>query len=124
MVLLQMFTWWYVTAWPDFLRRTQRTARGVLEAFSVSLLSHTLFAPFRQIDAVKVRGSLGQQLQAWFDRSFSRIVGVCVRSIMIIAGYIGAAGVIVLGTVGAVLWLCVPLLPVIGVILMLSGKTL
>ena len=93
---------------------------GVLEAFSVGLLARTLFAPFRQIDAGGVRGPIGVQLRAWFDRTFSRFFGAILRSIMIFCGLVGAAGMFIAGIVWAALWLIIPFLPVVGLLMMVA----
>lgn len=48
--------------------------------FSVGLLLKTLFNPFRQISAAPVGGAAPVQLSAFFDKLFSRAVGMVVRS--------------------------------------------
>lgn len=118
MVLFSMLQWWYTTAWMNELENVSKRARGVLEAFSVGLLAKTLFAPFRQIDAGSVRGPLNIKLRAWFDRTFSRLFGAVVRSIMIVSGCIAAAGIFVAGLTWAALWLVLPVLPLVGAIMM------
>jgi hypothetical protein len=95
-----------------------------MDVFSVSLLSRSLFAPFRQIDAGSVRGPLGVQLRAWFDRSFSRVFGFFVRSIMIFAGSLSALVTLCAGALWAAFWLFIPMLPVVGLLLFITGWTL
>lgn len=63
-------------------------------------------------------------MHALFDRTFSRCIGFLVRSIVIVTGCLAAGLVIIAGVVWALLWLVLPVLPVIGVFLMLSGWTL
>ena len=124
MIFIDMLAWWYGHAWRDVWRSVGQRAGGVLGAFSVGLLARTLFAPFRQIDAGGVRGPLGAQLRAWFDRTFSRFIGFGVRSVMIITGSLLAVIVLLAGVLFAILWLVVPVLPVIGAVLTLTGRTL
>ena len=124
MIFIDMLAWWYGPAWRDVWRSVGQRTGSVLDAFSVGLLARTLFSPFRQIDAGGVRGPLGAQLRAWFDRTFSRFIGLGVRSVMIISGSVLAAITLVAGVLFAVLWLLVPVLPVIGIVLTLSGRTL
>lgn len=124
MIVTDLLAWWYGAAWLEVWRSVLTRAQGVLAAFSVGLLARTLFAPFRQIDAGSVRGSLGLQLHAWFDRTFSRFVGFGVRSVMIVSGCLTAAMVLCAGIVWAIVWLVIPILPIAGVFLMLSGWTL
>jgi hypothetical protein len=118
MIVFDMLTWWYTTAWAQVVLGVRRRSMGVLEAFSVRLLARTLFAPFRQIDAGSVRGPIGVQLRAWFDRTFSRFFGAILRSIMIFCGVAGAAGMFVAGTLWALVWLIIPFLPLVGLLMM------
>lgn len=118
MIVVDMLIWWYTTAWFDVLHKVQLRTLRVLETFSVGLLARTLFAPFRQIDAGSVRGPLNVQIRAWFDRTFSRVFGAVLRSMTIVCGCVGAVLVLTIGTIWAVFWLVIPVLPIVGVILM------
>lgn len=124
MIVTDLLAWWYGAGLAHVLRQVTGRAERILSAFSVGLLTRTLFAPFRQIDAGRVRGSLEVQLHAWFDRTFSRVIGFFVRTIMIVTGCVTALIVLVAGLVWAALWLVIPVLPAIGVFLLLSGWTL
>lgn len=118
MIVLDMLAWWYTTAWFEVLHKVQHRTVNMLELFSVGLLVRTLFAPFRQIDAGRVRGPIDVQLRAWFDRTFSRFFGAMVRTAMIICGSVAAIGVFIGGVVWAAVWLLVPILPIVGLIIM------
>lgn len=124
MMILDWLTWWYGAAWMQALQRVQKRAVGVLDTFSVTLLAGSLFAPFRQIDAGGVRGPIGVQIRAWFDRSFSRIFGFFLRSIMILTGLTIACFVWLFGVVWLLTWLVIPVLPVLGIIATGSGWVL
>jgi hypothetical protein len=89
--------------------------------FSFDLLLKTLFAPFRQISAGRVRGPIGVQIRAWFDKLISRIIGGVVRSMVIVIGAVAMVVAAVIGLARIVLWPIVPLLPVIGFLLATSG---
>ncbi len=119
MIVFDLLTWWYTTAWFEVLHKVQLRTVGVLETFSVALLARTLVAPFRQIDAGSVRGPVGVQLRAWFDRTFSRFFGAVVRSVMICCGLIGAFVIFALSLAWAAVWLAIPVLPVFGLIVAL-----
>lgn len=121
MILLDMLWWWYTTGWSGVLQRVQRRTSGILAAFSVGLLASTLFAPFRQIDAGGVRGPIDVQMRAWFDRTFSRFVGFGVRLVMILSGCLTALAVLVGGMLWAAVWLVLPVMPIAGLILTLTG---
>jgi hypothetical protein len=123
MMLQALFSWWYGPGWVGLSRRVGQRIDGALAFFSVGLLARTLFDPFRQIDAGKVRGPVGLQLRAWVDRSFSRIVGFFVRSTMILFGLVVAAMLGVAGILQLVLWPVMPFLPIVGLLLMIVGWT-
>lgn len=116
MILTDMLAWWYTTAWLQQAHGVHARVSGVLEAFSVALLTKTLFAPFRQIDAGGVRGSIDVQLRAWFDRTFSRFFGALIRSLMIFCGLLSAGVLAVLGALWLAFWFVVPILPIIGLV--------
>ncbi len=121
MFMVGILQWWYGNGW---LRHVKRSYVGILRTadfFSLGLLAKTLFNPFRQISAGQVRGPFPVQVRAFFDRLFSRVVGGVIRTLTIFVGL----AVIMLRSlwtvVSVVLWTVLPLTPVAGVILWLSG---
>ncbi len=121
MIAIDLLAWWYTTECARVGRLIGARSRGVLDSFSVGLLSRTLFAPFRQIDAGSVRGPLEVQLQAWGGRMFSRGFGFVVRSLFISAGVVCAGGIALVSSLQFLLWLCLPIAPLIGLVLMVTG---
>lgn len=103
------------------MRRVLERLAATADFFSVGLLLKTLFAPFRQISAGKVRGPLGVQLRAFFDRLISRLIGAMVRTAMILTGGILLVVHAVLGGLAIIGWLFVPALPLLGAVLMIGG---
>lgn len=124
MIVADLLAWWYGVALADVIKQILGRAKRVLDAFSVGLLARTLFAPFRQIDAGRARGSLEVQMHAWLDRMFSRVIGFFIRSVVIIAGCVAAALAVCGGVLWALLWLFVPILPIVGAFLLFSGWTI
>lgn len=120
-MITDFFSWWYGTGLRNALASIGRRARRPLDDFSVSLLLRTLFAPFRQIDAGGVRGSLDVQIKAWFGREFSRFFGAGLRTIMIIIGLIGSALSALFSVVWLMVWLVLPVVPVLAIVLWLGG---
>lgn len=94
---------------------------GVLRFFSVGLLITSLFAPFRQISAGKVRGSIKARFMAWGDRQFSRVIGAVVRLMLITVGLLIALIVGVIGLTLIIIWPFLPIAPLIGVFFMQNG---
>jgi hypothetical protein len=119
MIVIEMLAWWYTEAWIEQFQAITGRITRTLESFSVGLLTQTLFAPFRQIDAGNVRGSLEVQVRAWFDRTFSRFFGFIVRSIVIFAGCIAALAVGIVSIAWVIVWIFIPILPLIGLAIML-----
>lgn len=124
MFLVGIFQWWYGAGW---LRHVRRSYVGILRTadfFSLGLLLRTLFDPFRQISAANVNGPLPEQLRAWADRQFSRAVGAVVRTIMLLVGMVAITARALWTLVSIVSWTLLPLTPVIGIFLWVSGVTL
>jgi hypothetical protein len=124
MLFTDMLLWWYGPGWRAELRKVATRSMSILDAFSVGLLTRTLFSPFRQIDAGRVRGSIQVQFRAWFDRSFSRVFGFFVRSIVILTGLLAASFVAIGSLLIALAWLVAPLLPLFGLVVAILGWTL
>lgn len=124
MFISDLLVWWYGAGWRTEMRKVVGRTQAVLSAFSVGLLAKTLFAPFKQIDAGRVRGSADVRLRAWFDRSFSRVFGFFIRSIVIFTGCLAASVVCVMSALFVVVWPFVPLLPLLGIVLTVIGWTL
>lgn len=121
MFIVGLLGWWYGPGWQQATRRVAERLAATADFFSIGLLFRTLFSPFRQISAGRVRGSLSVILHAWLDKLISRLIGAMVRSAMIVTGVLA---LLFHGIVGAVLiigWVFVPLVPVIGVVLGLVG---
>lgn len=121
MFLVGMIQWWYGAG---LWRHIKLSGLGILRTadfFSVGLLARTLFNPFRQISAGQVNGPLPLQLQAFFDRLFSRVIGFFVRSMVIICGLVVIVVRCAWTLVSIMIWVLLPILPLIGLILWQMG---
>lgn len=121
MLLVSFIGWWYGVGWLTLMRRVGAGSQRVLQFFSVGELAGSLFAPFRQISAGKVNGPLEAQMRAFGDRLMSRFVGAVVRSMLILAGMLTALVTGAGGVIAMVVWPFLPVLPLIGLGLMLAG---
>lgn len=121
MFLVGILSWWYGDGWKYRASLIRERLARTLDFFSISLLLQTLFSPFRQISAGKIRGPIGMQLRAFFDRLISRLIGAMVRSFMIIAGSLIIALHIAWGIVVMICWAAIPLLPLAGILLFSIG---
>lgn len=121
MVIVGLLSWWYTAGWRQRMRLLGERLARTFDTFSIDLLVKTWFSPFRQISAGKVNGPIGVQLRAFADRLISRVVGGVIRTGVIIFGSIWLLIVALAGVVELLLWLVVPLFPVIGALLMAIG---
>ncbi len=121
MFIVGLLGWWYGAGWRNRLRMIAERLARAYDFFSLDLLLKTLFAPFRQISAGQVRGSLSVQLRAFFDRLLSRCIGAIVRIIMLIVGAVWTTTLAIIGLIEGILWLFVPILPIIGAVMFAIG---
>lgn len=124
MLALSFFSWWYGPGWTAEVFRVKEQLLAVADTFSIELLFMTLFSPFRQISSGKADGPLGVIIRAWFDRMISRFIGALVRSFMIIIGCVSLLVLVVVGVIRLVTWPLLPALPVIFIVVSLTGRTL
>lgn len=121
MFLVGIISWWYGEGWLGQFGRVRTRLTSTAQFFSVGQLFLTLFAPFRQISAGSVRGPVGAQLRAFFDRLLSRIIGSIVRTFTIVAGLVVMLVQLLAECVVIILWLVLPIVPVAGFIMMAIG---
>ncbi len=121
MVLVGILGWWYGAGWRERMHMISERLMRAEDFFSLSLLMCTLFSPFRQIAAGSASGSISDKFRALLDQLFSRAVGAVVRIIMLIVGIVWLSVLTVAGVVELVLWLFVPLFPLIGAVLFAIG---
>lgn len=121
MFLVGMISWWYGRGWREQLVRMRERLGVTASFFSIGQLAGTLFAPFRQISAGKTSGALGAILRGVVDNLISRVIGAIVRLFTILFGIIALTVQALYEAVIVVLWLFVPLLPIVGLIMMAIG---
>jgi len=119
MFLVGILSWWYGRGWLGQWRRVSDRWRTTVQFFSIGQLFSTLFSPFRQISA----GSTNDPnpiaaLRAVFDQLISRIIGAFVRMFTIFAGMVVITLQVLYESFVMVIWLLLPLLPVVGFILL------
>lgn len=108
------FTWWYGLGWSRLMHLVWMRVTGVLGFFSVGLLLGSLFAPYRQISATQMSGSIKVKLADWFDKQFSRLIGAVVRLILVVIGLTSALLIGIIGLIVIIVWPFLPLAPIIG----------
>ena len=121
MFLVGILSWWYKNGWADQIQTIKDRLESSADFFSLGQLVMTIFAPFRQISAQKISGSIGDQMRAFLDRTISRFVGAAVRILMIIFGLITMFFQTIFGVIVIVIWPIIPLFVVVGLIMMVIG---
>ena len=122
MFLVGLISWWYGRGWLEQGRRFGDMLSRTLEFFSVGQLAATLFAPFRQISVGVNHGQgLAAAFSAFLDKLVSRCIGAVVRTFTILFGVIFITVQALYGALVMVIWWVVPILPFIGLGLMLIG---
>ena len=122
--MVGIFQWWYGEGWLRHLKRSYVGILRMADFFSIGLLLKTLFNPFRQISAGSAQGPLPVRLRAFADRVFSRCVGAVIRGCAIVIGLIAILLRVAWTCISVVCWTLLPLLPVFGIIMWLSGVSL
>ena len=121
MFIVGLLGWWYGAGWRERIRIVGARLLRIFDFFSLDLLLKTWFSPFRQIGTAQVQGSLGDQLRALGDRVVSKVIGGVVRTLTMIVGLVVLVVAVVAGAFEIIIWLVVPLLPVVGAILFAVG---
>ena len=123
LLVISLLRWWYSDGWLQRARLVTVRLDGTVDYFSIDLLLKTLFSPFRQISAGKVDGPLNIQLRALVDKIFSRLIGAFVRIIILLIGGIVIGLQALLSLVILLGWAIVPLIPIIGILLAVMGRS-
>lgn len=123
LLLTELFRWWYGDGWRKRAQLVSLRLDGTIDYFSIDLLAKTLFAPFRQISAGKVDGPIGVQLRALVDKLVSRVIGAIVRTLILVFGGVAIGLQIMVGGISLLVWALLPLLPIVGIILAVTGWT-
>jgi len=121
MFLVGIFQWWYGTGFYKHVRQVYVGLLKTADFFSIGLLLKTLFNPFRQISAGVVQGGLPEQFRAFLDRSFSRVFGAFLRTILIAVGLICLLVRMLWSVLIILAWLLLPLAPLIGIVFWQMG---
>lgn len=120
MLAVSFLQWWYTRGWLIYFQGFRDRLRNLIDFFSIGLLLKTLFQPFRQISTNESSENTSFMI-LFLDHLISRIVGFFIRFGIIVFGVISLVLVLALGIVFAVLWPCIPALPVIGIIVSSMG---
>jgi hypothetical protein len=96
---------------------TRRRLSGLADMFSIGILVHTLFSPWRRIITYPGAG-LDARLRAFGDNLVSRAVGFTVRFFVLLAAALAFVFVAIMGVLEVLIW---PLLPLLAAALIVKG---
>jgi hypothetical protein len=117
MLVLEYVRWWYGRGWAGATNRAKEQLAALADAFSISILLRTLLAPWKRIISYPGAG-LDAHMRAFVDNLVSRFIGFFIRITVLIAAAVAFVLVFILGLVQLIVW---PLLPLIGIALLVWG---
>ena len=111
MIVAQFFLWYFwevpkkiFKAWINFLKFN-------IEYFSIPLLLKTFFAPWKRYAWIYPRGfDLVKYAEIAFSNLITRILGMIMRTALIIIGIVAELFIFAAGVMALIIWLILPLL--------------
>lgn len=123
-MFMAFISWWYGKGWALKAEKIMESLDRSIDYFSLGILIKTWFSPFHQIDAGKFSNApFDVRMRKFFDRSFSRVFGAFLRTIVMLVGIIVIAFKAILGLITLVFWPILPAFPVLFMGVFLSGWT-
>jgi hypothetical protein len=119
MLALEFFTWWYGRGWRQLIKNMQRRISKTSSMFSVPILLRTLFSPWKRIITYP-GSSLDAKLRAFSDNMVSRLVGFCVRLLVLFTAGIMLFIVGAVALIEIAVW---PVLPLLVIVTLVKGIT-
>ena len=108
-VLWYYLRWHYSRALLEGFVIGRNTVWFVYHFFSVPILMHTFLAPFQRLGEPYKKGFyLQYNLSVFTVNTLMRIVGVCMRSVLIVVGIIATLMSIGIGIFALLMWLVLP----------------
>ncbi len=105
------FRWHYGKAIPEFFALWKNFLWHWYHHFSLPLLFKTLLAPFRRVQtSYRESVELGALFENFFFNTFMRLIGLCMRLVVIGAGALALALTLAAAPVALALWLAAPLI--------------
>ncbi len=110
-MLKTFLLWYFVEKTAEFFNTGKNFFLFSLKYFSITLLLKTLFSYWRNYQWSYGRGFDAKiYIEAFFSNLVSRIIGVIIRSLLIIIGIILQVLIIITTTMIILLWLLLPIM--------------
>lgn len=113
--------WHYTRALLEILINIKVFLHFLYNFFSIGTLTSTFFLPWLGLGEKYKQGSIldfGDRLSSLFVNSIMRLIGMCVRFIVISFGLISMASAVIAGIFLIILWI---FYPVVVIFILLSG---
>jgi hypothetical protein len=112
LTLLQHYlVWHYTRAFGEIAHVSKNLLWFVIYYFSIPQLIRSYFAPYRRITEERKRGfSLEDMASVLIINIISRIIGVVLRTTIILSGFTSLLSLFVLTLITYVVWLAAPVL--------------
>lgn len=120
MIVLSLFEWWYGAGWKSAITHSQKRVIDACRLFEIPTLLLTIFSPWRRIITAPGAG-LGAHVRAAADNAISRLVGLIVRSLVLISAGLIIALASIVSLVELLLWPFIPVSVVGFVVLGVIG---
>ncbi len=120
-IITLWFLWHYHDALQDIILKWKNILRFNLNYFSISFLLKTFFSPWRRYKLSRGRGfDFGKFAEVLVFNTFSRFMGMIMRTVVIISGVLLQIIIVALGFLVLVFWIFFPLLIFLGIIMSLK----
>lgn len=110
------FQWYYLDSLKSILKNWKNFLVFILNYFSVNLLLKTFFSPWKRYYQSYGRGfDFKKYLSAFFSNILFRLIGMVVRTFLIITWIIAELFIVLIGIIAILIWIPLPLLLIVGV---------
>lgn len=117
MIILEFVFWYFIEVPKKILKAWFNFLKFNLEYFSIVLLLKTFFSVWRKYEWERPRGfDLMKYLEVAFSNLISRALGMIMRAILILIGFVIEILILVIGLVVLIGWFILPILLIICLI--------
>lgn len=114
MIVADFINWYFLRTPKNILKAWENFLRFNLEYFSISLLLKTFFSHWRRYQWNYPRSfDLTKYVEIFFSNLISRVLGVIMRTILIIIGLLAEILIFLIGGLILIIWTIFPVLLIV-----------
>ena len=102
------FYWHYTYGGKDVRNFFKNIIWFLWNFFSIELLAKTLFVPWQRLQEQGRKGDLQSYVEAFIITTLMRIIGACMRIILISIGAVVTSFVLIVGVFVSLVWFVIP----------------